>query len=342
MDIRNSLVLALVVIATTACTPVINELRVNDANNNDVFEHDETLTVEADVTVKSGGAGTPIVYTRPRLPADTAYQQAAQLTNKTLIGNIGGNDQYRFSGQLSLNYGAYDLRVSVPYSAWLTTQHVSAHTSLLIDAPDYCFAFDGSNMGFTMGRVTLSNNTERPNTIVLGRKLRNWPEDASGHGSVSFDITTQDFPSPPEETRYWYIDFISPDLSQIPAWQQSQGMTFRLSTQAGQLYAQPIIYIQGQENPFAPQDSQSNEFLFYPISTAQMGGASVWNVVQWQSSPDLPSGVRQKIHLRIFGDANATALNNNVTIFLDGVCPMPPGITPAGGQVVTPVTNPIQ
>lgn len=342
MDTRNALVLTLIAIATAACAPDINELRVNDANSNNVYEHNEILTVEADVTVKSGGAGTPIVYTRPRLPSDTAYQQAAQLINKTLIGNISGNDQYRYSGQLSLNYGAYDLRVTVPYSAWLTTQHVSAQTTLLVDPPDYCFGFDGGTMGFSMGKVTLSNNTERPDTVALGTKLRNWPEQASGHGSVSFDITIQHFPSPPEETRYWYIDFISPDLSQIEAWQQSQGMTFRLSTQAGHLSAQPIIYIQGQNNPFAPKDPQSNEFLFYPISTEPMGGVSVWNVVQWQSSPDLPNGVREKIHIRIYGAAGATSLNNNRTVFLDGVCPVPPGITPAGGEVVTPVINPIQ
>lgn len=342
MDNRRIPILILMLISTAACTPDINELRVKDANENNVYEHNESLTVEVDVTVKSGGAGTPIVSTRPHLPSNTAYQHAGDLINKTLIGNIAGHEQYRYSGQIALNYGAYDLRVKVPYSAWLRTLYVGTQTSLFVEPPDYCFAFDGGTMGFTMGKVTLSDSTERPDSVTLGTKLRNWPEDASGHGSVSFDITRQQFPSPPEETRYWYIDFISPDLSQIAQWQQSQGMTFRLSTQAGHVYAQPIIYIQGQANPYAPMDPQSNEFLFYPISTEQMGGASVWNVVQWHSNPDLPAGVREKIHIRIYGDANATNLNNNRTVFLDGVCPIPPGISPPGGEVVTPVINPIQ
>ena len=338
MNIKDILVFTLIVFAISACSPEINALRINDASNNNQYEHNETLTVEADVTVNSGGAGTPVVYTRPRLPPNASYQEVTQLTNKTLIGN----DQYRYSGELSFNYGAYDLRVTVPYSAWLTRQYVSAQTNLNIVAPDYCFGFDSSTMGFSLGKVTLSNNTERADTIPLGGQLHNWPEQANGHGSISFDITTQHFPSPPEETRYWYIDFISPDLSQIDAWQQSQGMTFRLSSQAGHLSTQPIIYIQGQNNPFAPKDPQSNQFLYYPISNEPMNGVSIWNVVQWHSSPDLPNGVREKIHIRIYGDAGATTINNNRTVFLDGVCPIPPGITPAGGEVITPVTNPIQ
>jgi len=340
MKKSRTIIFTLMVMVTTACTPVIDELRVNDANHNNVYEHNEALTVEADVTVK-GSTGTPIVYTRPHLPADTAFQRVGQLTNKTLIGHVDGHDQYRYSGPLSLNYGAYDVRVSVPYISFLVTQYVSKQTSLLVDAPDSCFGFDGGSMGFTLGKVTLSNNSELPDSVPLGRKLFNWPEDAGGHASLSFDITTQHFPSPPQETRYWYIDFISPDLSNIPAWQQSQGMTFRVSTQAGHLYAQPIIYIENQD-PHAPVDPESAQFLFYPISTAAMGGASVWNVVQWHSTPNLPAGVRQRIHIRIYGDANATTLNNDRTVFLDGVCPVPPGIIPPGGDVVAPVTNPIQ
>ena len=340
----NSLITAVLVgLSATACTPIIHELRVIDANNNAAYEHDEVLTVETDVTVKSGGAGTPIVYTRPHFPADSNYQRSAELPDKTLIGNNNGYDQFMFSGQLNLDYGAYDLRVSVPYSAWLTRQHVSTSTSLYVEGPDYCFTFDNhSSMGFNMGPVRHRNGTELPGNVILGTKLLNWPEDASGHGSISFDIDNQNFPQPPEETSYWFIDFISPDLSQIDAWQQSQGLSFRLSSGAVSLYAQPVVYIQGHNDPFAPKDLASDRFLVYPISTESINAQRVWNVIQWSSSPDLPEGVRERVHIRILGDANATTLNNHATVFLDAVCPMPPEISPPGGVVISPILKPME
>lgn len=323
------------------CSPIIQDLRTKDSSGDGILQHGELLQAEADIVVRSGGATTPVASVRPALPLGGDYDEVAELGDRTQIGTVDGDPQYLYTGDLvQFDYGAYELELRVGYTAWLTRQYKYAHASFLVEPPAFCFGFDQSNAGFALGPVRKSDGGTYTASIPLQRSIINWPIEQPDHASMTFDITARDFPRPPDEADFWFIDFISPDLSTFDAWQQAQGITFRMTTRAGGtgLYAQPLFYIEGHE-PVAPQDAATGQFLLYPIDAGDTDEL-VWKVINWQSTPDLPIGTRQSVRIRIYGNAASTGLNDQVTVHLDGVCPVPPGVTPAGGSVVSPVPNP--
>ncbi|WP_305047032.1 hypothetical protein [Geoalkalibacter sp.] len=332
-------VLLILAVTLAGCAPEITNIQVTSAANGDVLHHQEPLRVTSDIIVRRGGAGTPEVAVRPVYPGEGGFVTAGRLPDRVQIGTVDGYDLYRYSGELAgYDYGAYDLRLSVDYREY-TVKTQTADTRFFIEAPASCFSFDDGLQGFSLGPVRHSDGREYTHSVPFRRQLLNWPIDAARHGSVSFDITLSHFPSPPAEPRFWFIDFISPDLSADPLWQQSRGLTLRLSTGAGSVYAQPLIKIAGRL--FAPKDSATGKFLVYPLRSSSYPPI-IWNVITWDAGEGLPQGAREQVLIRIYGDARATGVNNDVTVFLDGVCPVPPGITPPGGAVVAPIPNPWQ
>lgn len=318
----------------SGCTPDINRFEVVDAEDGGPPKHEQTLQGTAEVTVKSGGAETPEVSWRPVAPADETYEPLGSLPDQEEIGN----NQVRFSGNLSgLNYGAYDFLLKVPYSAWLQRLTTSTTLRVTVAAPETCFSFRSGEPGFTMGDVRKSDGSSFSQGVAAGVDQFNWPVEAPRDYSRYFQITTDKFPTEEDEPFYWFIDFISPDLTEDESWQNSNGVTFRATTRGQRIWAQPVFLI--NDNYWAPKDPVTNKFLVYPISDPS---ERQWNVMNWDASPPLPAGVRQAIHIRIYGDAKLTALNQEESIYLDGVCPIPPGISPPGGKVVEPIPHPMQ
>lgn len=332
--------LPLLILALSGCAPEITAIKVTSASDGDVLQHQEALRVTSDIIVRRGGAGTPEAHVRPIFPKDGAFVRVGSLPDRTQIGTVGGYKLYRYSGEIAgQDYGAYDLRLDVSYTD-ITPRTLSAETGFLIEAPPECFSFDPGIQGFSLGPVRKSDGSIHSDAVPLLSQYLNWPIDAGRHRSISFDISVRNFPSPPVEPYYWFIDFISPELSAVEGWQQSRGLTFRIATRAGSVYAQPLIQIAGRD-PFAPVDGATGKFLLYPLA-ANAEGSLDWNVISWDGGPGLPEGTRERVRIRIYGAARATGVNNDVTVFLDGVCPVPPGIDPPGGAVVTPIPNPWQ
>ncbi|MDO3378268.1 hypothetical protein [Geoalkalibacter halelectricus] len=333
--------LPLLILVLSACAPEITNLQVVRATSGDVPQHQDPLRVISDIVVRQGGAGTPEVDIRPVWPKDGNFVPAGTLPNRVQIGTVNGHGLYRYSGEVAgLDYGAYDLRLSVDYREYLSVKTRTLDLRFFVEAPPECFSFDPGFQGFSLGPVRKSDGSMYSETVPLSGQYLNWPiddwPDAAGrHRSVSFDISVQTFPSPPAEPYYWFIDFISPELSALEGWQQSRGLTFRVATRAGSVYAQPLIKIAGRD-PLAPRDEATGKFLLYPLADGSLN----WKVISWDGGPGLPEGARERVMIRIYGDARATAINNDVTVFLDGVCPVPPGIDPPGGEVVAPIPNP--
>lgn len=327
-----------IILLTTACTPVIETIQVTDADSDGLPRHNEDILVSSEITVKSGGAGTPVASVRPAYPPTGPYQQMGTLPNKV----SSGDNRYRYSGETSgLNYGGYDLSLTVDYTAWLTRQSVSAFKPFLVEAPSACFAFDVPGpLDFSLGPVEKSNG-DAFGTANLAWRPQNWPIDGEGHGSVSFQVLRNQFPGPDQEAHYWFVDFISAALTDRPGWAASDGVTFRAATRASGIYVQPIFLIRdpedGELHYWAPRNEATGKFQLYPIGEPAESQLQ-WKVIRWSSA--LPAGTREAVYIRVYGDAQLTTLNTDETIYLDGVCPRPPGIDPAGGVVVESVDNP--
>lgn len=325
-------------LASAGCTPIIHTLDVTDADGARPPEHAEPIRVQSEITVRSGGAGTPVASIKPVYPADASYQQLGTLPDKSPLGD----ERYLYSGDLpGLDYGAYDLRLRVDYSAWLTRQSVSRTTRFSVAPPAACFAFDVPGpLGFTLSPVRKHDGTDF-GTARLAWRPQNWPVDRDNDGSITFQIIDDQFPDNTQEPLYWIVDFMSQNLADRPGWADADGVTFRAASEASGIYLQPLVLIRdpddGQIHYWAPWDEASGKFWLYPVGDPATPELE-WNVMTWAT--ELPAGTREGLYLRVYGDASRTGDNHEKTVYLDGVCPMPPGIDPPNGPVAEPVLNP--
>lgn len=330
----------LISLSAIGCAPVIETIDVTSADGSGLPRHNENIRIQSEITVKSGGAGTPLAEVKSVYPADGSYERMGTLPDKLPLGD----NRYRFSGEMEgLNYGGYDLRLTVGYTAWLTRQSISEFKKFLVDAPPACFPFDVPGpLGFSLGPVKKSNGDEF-GIARLAWRPQNWPIDGEGHGSVSFQVLLNQFPGPDDEQYYWMVDFMSADLTDRTGWADSNGVTFRAATRASGIYMQPIFLTRdlddGELHYWVPLDQETGKFMLYPVSD-QGASQLQWKVIQWSSA--LPAGEREAVYIRVYGDAKLTTLNSETTIYLDGVCPRPPGIEPPGGEIVEPIINPWQ
>ncbi len=340
MKMQGKVLPGLIVLSMTACAPVIREIQVTHAEGSGAPIHVEPMRVVSNIEIHSGGASTPEVRVRPVYPENASYQRIGELPDRTEIDV--DTHLNRFTGEMAApSYGGYDLKLDVGYTEWLVQSNVSSHQRLLVEAPDSCFAFDGElPLPFDLGPVKKSNGEEF-GTAHLAWRPQNWPFEAPGHGAISFQISTNQFPNHNQEPYYWMVDFMAKGIPGRDGWLQSNGVTFRAKTDATGIYAQPIFLIRDPDNGevryWAPKDMATGKFLMYPISESP-DSASRWKVIEWSSG--LPEGVREAIYIRIYGDSHYSSMDTGKTLFLDGVCPIPPGVTPAGGEVVEAVVNP--
>jgi hypothetical protein len=81
--------------------------------------------------------------------------------------------------------------------------------------------------------------------------------------------------------------------------------------------------------------------MVYPLASSA-AQEMAWQVVEWNAFPNglPPKWFLEEVRVRIYGDANATANNYDEHVYLDGVCPIPPGINPPGGELVTAIVGP--
>lgn len=340
MEIPSRVLPGLIALSMTACAPVIKDIQVTNADGSGPPRHAEPMRVVSNIEVHSGGASTPEVRVRPIYPEDAAYQRIGELPERIEID--ADTHLNRFTGEMAApDYGGYDLKLDVGFVEWLIQSHVSKHQRFLVEAPDSCFAFDGEvPLPFDLGPVRKSNG-ETFGAARLSWRPQNWPYETPGHGAISFQISAHQFPDHDQEPNYWMVDFMANGIPEREGWAQSNGVTFRAWTNAKGVYAQPIFLIRdpesGEIHYWAPKDAATGKFLVYPIGESRKS-ASPWKVIEWSSG--LPNGVREAVYIRIYGDSHYSSMDDGETIFLDGVCPIPPGVAPAGGEVVEAVVNP--
>jgi len=333
------------------CAPEIIKINVTKIDGQQPA-HGQPTQVEAYITQRYGGADTPTMKIKPYAPSNEPYTDAGTLPNKVSTGPInipvdGTTLQfngYRYYGDMSktLEYGGYILRLGVTYFDWFHTYEAVATTNFLVDAPSTCFSFDGGLQGFRVENVCngLGGNAMVCHDLSIGWDHTNWPFDylqPNQYGTATVQITLPKFIF---ETPYWIADFISPSLENRSEWQSARGVTFRLATHAAGSYAQPLFKVRdnsGNIKWWAPKDA-NNSFLVYPISEPS---TIAWKAIEWVPTPTF-EGVILELHIRIYGDESTVTNNRDMMIYLDGVCPKPPGITPTGAEVVTPVPNPWQ
>ena len=309
----------------SGCAPTITSIDVTAVDGSVPPMHGAPIAVATDILVARGGAGVPEVLLKPYLQGNEAFQEVGTLPQRTDMAN----SRRLYRGEISpQNYGGYEMRLRVPYSAWLTRQYVSKTLRFSVGPPDYCFGFiTDAALGFTASDVFLSDGTAFGDANLRWRP-QNWPFGSAHDGSASIQILANEFPRPPVEEDYWFVDFVSGPLDATPEWAQSRGIVFNAAIIGPGVYAQPILHIRDaqtqQLRAFAPFDNEAGTFLVYAISTSA-GDEFEWRTVSWQSDL-LPEGVLEKVHVRIYGDADAAAVLNEVTVYLDSVCPIPPGI----------------
>ena len=84
--------------------------------------------------------------------------------------------------------------------------------------------------------------------------------------------------------------------------------------------------------------------MVYPIIRVESDAIDHWSVLEWSpSAPIVPDGaLLSEIRIRIYGNPSLIEENHGRNIYLDGVCPNPPGIDPPNGLVVSPEPHPWQ
>lgn len=358
------LVISTVILLVAACTPKIESVDIigntPDEERNPP-RHENPMFVKTYIEVYSGGADMPQIYLRPVFPSDQEYTYRGSLTEKEKVRDIpidiGGEiiefSGYEYTGEINtpLQYGGYQIRVSIPYRAWLSRREESFEKKFLVEGPASCFCFDYGLSGFDVETVRKSNG-DVFNDLNIFLNALNWPVSTDTfpeilHGSVSLQILATIYPRPEDENYYWFADFVSPNLEENPDWIHAPGITLRMTTQAVHVYAQPIFVVQpevGEPVYWAPKDQESGKFLVYAIGIDEFGSADEWKVIEWMPSEDIyPEGsVLSEVRIRVYGDPKLNGNNHEMNIYLDGVCPKPLGIDPSNGIVVEPEINPWQ
>lgn len=346
--------------ALAGCAPNIQKVAVSGVDT-EKPTHGQEVHVDAYIVPQLGGAGTPELKVKAYAPEGASWSDAGELGAREEIGPvplpIDGHTieftGYRYYGELShpLDYGGYTLRTAVPYSSWGHRYQEAKDKDFLVEAPPWCFSFDHGTDDFAV--EVCDSHREHCRDIAARLLSQNWPfgdvTPSIEHHSLSFQILANSFPQPPdnnpdtpEENYYWIADFVSPVLNQREHWQSAQGVTFRAATRALKTYAQPVLEVRdpdGHTKWYAPTDPETHKFLAYPITDT--GGDPGWKVIEWRSNPPF-EGSLTSVRLRIYGDAKLVPLNNETTVYLDGVCPIPPGIDPAGAEIAEPIPNPWQ
>lgn len=214
------------------------------------------------------------------------------------------------------------------------------------DVPSVADAFtfdDGTTQGWTLvGAYDESYATLFPNSFINGWKDQvHFPHPPGGDATGDLNGCLQCFTinghgiTNPGHT-WWAMEFHSPDLSALPAWQSAKGYTVEL---AECMVSLGILY----ENLFVQvyDIDQARDRDFYNGTAKEMqhdiygDGTAVWNhdSFDWTAIANFPSRyVIKKIYVRLLGRMNA-ALSGGV--YLDNVVP----ILGAMPQVPAPPTN---
>lgn len=330
----------LCLVAASGCAPSIDELDIADTNGDFPPMPGVEIDISASITEKNTEMETPVVSIKTPFQSDSNYADAGLLTDRVEIER----KRYRYTGRIdALDYGAYDLRLSVPYHAWFRLFYQTEVVRFNVPAPEGCFSFAaGQPLEFTASAVFKSHGEEFGSAAIVWRPI-NWPMDLQHDGSATIQILANQFPRSQDEEYYWFVDFISPSLVSDSMWSESHGVTLRLASKAAGLFAQPIINIvdpeSGDTRALTPKDNATGKFLVYPISDASEDPVN-WKSIDWSS--DLLVGEWLGLQIRIYGDVNSTAMNTDTTIYLDGVCPIPPGVYTPGVEPVQAIVNPWQ
>ena len=316
----SGLVLSVLTISI-ACAPRIDNLAVAPGSQ------DQDLTASADIKPFMSGVGTPSTSVDDLSTPDAIFSPAGTMARTT------GN---HYEGTIpGLPYGAYQLRVKVPYTLVLLplgTSTRTAHARFFVDAPAGAFTWDSPAegvQGWTFNGIfdgtTNTNVSQCPGSNLPAQLTRNqatWPltfDEGESRGSLAAPLLPGCLPNQPSQvpqSGFWRFDLISPGLQNRPEYQQMTDLEFRVRSPIP-VRVQPVFV--ATQDPSSPinlfvETNNANQPIFHELA----GG---WNVIR---VPDpMPAGrTLDRIRIRVFGNPLDTNLGDSGNLLLDGVVPL--------------------
>ena len=233
----------------------------------------------------------------------------------------------------SLEAGDYRLILTVPYRVeFLGIPLWHRHKTILHDfivhdhLPDTCFNFDDKDKAITGWKSShvFIDNKDKPVSgetcpgLFFVENSWPWPLDkVSPGGSLFVPISSECFPKASSQVTSqgrWMFSILSPDLSDLPYWQNIKAVQFRIATKNVTIYVRPEIH-------YKLADTTSWTALHDMPQKRQEITKDQWHIIEMPVQLDKNARVT-RFELHISGIPEQTVTNTVNSIFVDGICPL--------------------